>query len=166
LDDFVLMPNHIHFVVWLQSTIGETTAKIAQFNVGATLAVAQRAGASPAPTDWIIPQAQKVNLHPTLGDVVGTFKSLVFTVYLDWTDAHCLQCRAKFWQKNYYEHVVRSELELQAIRQYIRDNPRCWAEDRDNPDNRERLLPPTKVEEYLEDIQRLIVASSNLQGKN
>jgi putative transposase len=78
LDDFVLMPNHIHFIVWLQSNVGATLAA-AQPNVGATLAVAQRAGANPAPTDWIIPRPEKVNLHPTLGDVVGAFKPFANT---------------------------------------------------------------------------------------
>jgi hypothetical protein len=122
--------------------------------VGATLAVA------PAPTDWIVPKAEKVNLHPTLGDVVGTFKSLVFTIYLDWIEAHRLKRRAKLWQKNYYEHVIRHEIELQAIRQYIRDNPRCWAEDRDNPENDKRLPPPSTIDDYLEDIEQLIAAAA------
>jgi putative transposase len=40
------------------------------------------------------------------------------------------------WQRNYYERVIRNEHELNAIRQYIRDNPADWAEDRENPDRR------------------------------
>jgi hypothetical protein len=39
------------------------------------------------------------------------------------------------WQRNYYEHVIRNEEELDAIRQYIADNPLRWAEDRENPHN-------------------------------
>jgi putative transposase len=37
------------------------------------------------------------------------------------------------WQRNYYEHVVRDENDLSRIRQYIVDNPACWAEDSNNP---------------------------------
>jgi REP element-mobilizing transposase RayT len=37
------------------------------------------------------------------------------------------------WQRNYYEHVVRDEEDLDAVRQYIVNNPMRWAEDRDNP---------------------------------
>jgi putative transposase len=37
------------------------------------------------------------------------------------------------WQRNYYEHVVRHEDDLDRIRRYIQDNPRRWAFDRDNP---------------------------------
>jgi putative transposase len=36
------------------------------------------------------------------------------------------------WQRNYYEHVVRTEEELHRIRDYIRPNPAKWDEDPDN----------------------------------
>ena len=38
------------------------------------------------------------------------------------------------WQRNYYEHVIRNEGELDRIRQYIADNPARWHEDPENPD--------------------------------
>ena len=37
------------------------------------------------------------------------------------------------WQRNYYEHIIRSEESLEAIRAYIADNPARWAQDRQNP---------------------------------
>ncbi len=40
---------------------------------------------------------------------------------------------ASVWQRNYYEHVVRDENDLSRIRQYIANNPVCWAEDDNNP---------------------------------
>ena len=39
----------------------------------------------------------------------------------------------KVWQRNYHEHVIRDEASLNAIRQYITDNPTRWAEDPENP---------------------------------
>jgi len=140
LDEFVVMPNHVHLIVWLRASNMLT----ADPEVGATLAVApDRAGASPAPTmaanvvaslrDWIIPETQAVNMNPTLGQVMGTFKSLVFTVYLNWIKTHGLDRWAKFWQRNYFEHIIRNERELNAIRQYIIDNPDRWAWDTHNP---------------------------------
>ena len=42
---------------------------------------------------------------------------------------------APVWQRNYYERVVRNERELDAIRQYIVDNPAKWLEDVENPQN-------------------------------
>jgi len=38
------------------------------------------------------------------------------------------------WQRNYYEHVIRDEDDLNRIRQYIMDNPARWAEDENNPE--------------------------------
>ncbi len=37
------------------------------------------------------------------------------------------------WQRNYYEHVIRDEDDLNNIRQYICTNPLQWDIDRENP---------------------------------
>ncbi|MFN2151769.1 MAG: transposase, partial [Anaerolineales bacterium] len=39
------------------------------------------------------------------------------------------------WQRNYYEHIVRNDIELHAIREYIQNNPLKWDLDQDNPVN-------------------------------
>ena len=38
----------------------------------------------------------------------------------------------RFWQRNYYEHVIRSERDLEKIRNYIDGNPLWWQEDPEN----------------------------------
>ena len=40
---------------------------------------------------------------------------------------------APLWQRDFYEHVIRSEDELQVIREYVLSNPARWEEDRNNP---------------------------------
>ncbi len=124
--------------------------------VGATLAVAPDTVTLDSVAPWIIPAPERINPNPTLGDVIGAFKSLVFTVYLDWIQANDPTRQAKFWQRNYYEHIIRNERELHAIRRYIRDNPAQWALDRDNPLNFRHMSPPRRVEDYLADIQALL----------
>ncbi len=37
-----------------------------------------------------------------------------------------------FWQRNYYEHVVRNDRELEAISDYILANPANWSCGEDN----------------------------------
>jgi REP element-mobilizing transposase RayT len=37
------------------------------------------------------------------------------------------------WHRNYYEHVIRNENELNDVRQYIVDNPAKWDTDEENP---------------------------------
>ncbi|HEX8948776.1 MAG TPA: transposase [Dissulfurispiraceae bacterium] len=39
------------------------------------------------------------------------------------------------WQRNYYEHVIRNDDEMNHIREYIVNNPARWAEDEENPGN-------------------------------
>ena len=43
----------------------------------------------------------------------------------------------KLWQRNYYEHIVRDDDELQSIREYIATNPVRWETDWEN------ILGPT-----------------------
>ena len=49
---------------------------------------------------------------------------------------------APVWLRNYYERVIRDERELDAVREYILDNPRKWAEDPNNPANLAANAPP------------------------
>lgn len=43
------------------------------------------------------------------------------------------QAGTPVWQRNYYEHIIRNETELSAIREYIVNNPAQWDGDQDNP---------------------------------
>ncbi len=58
----------------------------------------------------------------------------------------------QFWQRNYYEHIIRSEAALYAIRRYIQNNPLQWELDRDNCQNIRYLSPPAQAQDYLSDL--------------
>jgi REP-associated tyrosine transposase len=135
LGDFILMPNHLHGIIIINAAkkiVPENEKDTAAIPVGATLAVARqkpedaqnragtvnkRAGASPA---------------PTVGDIIGSFKSLCVHRWLRYIDENNIDTLGKFWQRNYYEHIIRSEHELTRIRRYIKDNPLKWELDREN----------------------------------
>lgn len=57
-----------------------------------------------------------------VGAIVGRFKAAVTR-----------RTTSGFWQRGYYDRIIRDERELIAFRQYIVDNPARWAEDRENP---------------------------------
>jgi REP element-mobilizing transposase RayT len=70
-----------------------------------------------------------------LGRLIGAFKTV--------STKRINQVRdtpgARFWQRNYYEKIIRNERQLHALRRYIMDNPRQWALDSENPaSHRER----------------------------
>ena len=37
------------------------------------------------------------------------------------------------WQRNYFEHIIRNDREMERIRHYIETNPSAWMEDDENP---------------------------------
>jgi len=41
----------------------------------------------------------------------------------------------RLWQRNYWEHIIRNETELNRIREYIINNPARWEDDRYNENN-------------------------------
>ncbi len=47
---------------------------------------------------------------------------------------------APVWQRNYYEHIIRNERELNKTREYIINNPLQWELDKENPKNWETNL--------------------------
>ena len=72
--------------------------------------------------------------QPSFGHMVAYFK-YQSTKYINELQK---QPGKPIWQRNYYEHVIRDEEELNRIRQYIQyiiDNPKQWELDRENPVN-------------------------------
>ena len=73
--------------------------------------------------------------HPTLGVVVGAFKSIATVEYIErvktvgWPPF-----QSRLLQRNYYEHVIRNDESLENIRYYILDNPARWEVDMNNPE--------------------------------
>ena len=77
----------------------------------------------------IVSQNQK-----TVGDMLDAFKSITTLAYIrgvkekGWTSF-----MKKFWQRNYYEHIIRDETSHLRIVDYIASNPRIWIDDKFNP---------------------------------
>jgi REP element-mobilizing transposase RayT len=69
---------------------------------------------------WITVRAQQAApLQRTLGEVFAYFK-YQSTKSINQAQG-ALGCR--LWQRNYYEHIIRDEKELQQIREYITTVP-------------------------------------------
>ena len=64
----------------------------------------------------------------TVGALIGTYKAVVSNQINTMRSTK----GRKVWQRGYYDRVIRNETELNAIREYIAQNPARWAEDREN----------------------------------
>jgi REP element-mobilizing transposase RayT len=123
LDEFIVMPNHLHGIVILTDGRGS-------HSVGAT-------GRSP-----LQPAHEPQTFRPgppknSLGSFIAGFKSA--------TTQRINRIRGtpgmSLWQRNYYEHVIRNEDELNQIRTYISENPLKWELDENHPN---RLPAPDR----------------------
>ena len=117
------MPNHVHGIIIICDDVGATQRNgmggLPPSTVGATRRV--------APTD----QRPAGPKSGSLGAIVGQFKSRCTKRInrLRGTSG------TSIWQRNYYEHIIRDERELDAARRYIEENPTKWTLERDHPEN-------------------------------
>jgi REP element-mobilizing transposase RayT len=102
LDEFVIMPNHVHGILSIITAVGAKNF-------------------SPLHSKQIQGPSK------TIGSVIRGFKIGVTKWMRQNTPVY------NVWQRNYYEHVIRDEDDLNRIRQYITENPLRWAEDEENP---------------------------------
>ena len=79
---------------------------------------------------------------PTLGQIVAYFK---YQSTKEMNKIEDVQTITKFWQRNYYEHIIRNQKELKQKTDYILDNPSRWDDDEENPINRYRWGNPKRV---------------------
>lgn len=102
LDEFVIMPDHIHFILWLDDNVEHP---------------------------------------PTLYRVLQVYKSTTTVAWLKHIKLAGLERSGKFWQRRYFERVIRDSRELEQTRRYIQDNPRklctpeCTCEEDDDQSN-------------------------------
>ncbi|AFM24407.1 transposase [Desulfomonile tiedjei] len=71
-----------------------------------------------------------------LPKIIQWFKTMTTNEYIRHAKKNRLS-EAKLWQRNYYEHVIRNEKALHAIRTYIEANPGQWPKDPENPNYRQ-----------------------------
>ena len=130
LDAFVVMPNHVHGVICLNE--GEGKARLAP-TIGR---FGQPAGGS-------------------LGAIVGAFKSASTKRINDIRATR----GAGIWQRNYFEHVIRNEAEMERIREYISLNPAGWSVDANNPNRVVAGPPQSEFDEIFVGARRALPSS-------
>ena len=109
LDVCVVMPNHVHGIIVLGT----------------------RGASFPRPSRSSQPNRRGEVSSPTLGQVVAYFKYQSTKSI----NQHRDMPGTRIWQRNYYDHVIRDNIDLQRIRQYITDNPMQWELDQLHPNN-------------------------------
>jgi putative transposase len=110
---FEIMPNHVHGIIFI--TDGRRGEVLSPHNE----------------LEEMPPAVYKA----TIGQIIAYFKYKSTKVMNSIDNTGTI---TKFWQRNYYEHIIRNEKELRQKTYYILDNPSRWSEDQENPNNKNR----------------------------
>ncbi|MBI3158257.1 MAG: transposase [Chloroflexi bacterium] len=108
VDEFVVMPNHLHGIFALSVEELQDTRRDRFINL--SLPDQSRHGLSEIIRGFKTWSARRIN------EAMG-------------------QTGAPLWQRSFYDRILRDEDELGNARAYIRANPANWGKDKDNPEH-------------------------------
>jgi len=144
VDALVTMPNHIHAIIVIHEHGGRGAVAaptpaprhVDDRSPGGASGRGQGGGradlgrgdlgrGNPAPTG-----KRTTIARPTLGQIVGYYKYQTTKMINQMVGLPGLP----FWQRNYWEHIIRSDRALRQIRAYVANNPARWEQDQLHPD--------------------------------
>jgi REP element-mobilizing transposase RayT len=99
IDEYTIMPDHFHGIVVIDNFVG---------------------------ADRCV-RPMEIKNDPKLGNIIQWFKTMTTNEYIkniklnNWPKFH-----RRLWQRDYYERIIRNEIELNNVRKYILENPMKW----------------------------------------
>ena len=108
MDEFIVMPNHVHGIINIVKNNNEGNQNVVGIQNFESLRVNKY--------QHIIPGS--------IGAIIRGFKSGVTKWFRKNTKIYTI------WQRNYWEHIIRDEKDLNRSRQYIINNPLKWPDDK------------------------------------
>ncbi len=107
LDYYVVMPDHFHGILMISNVVaGSSRHDMNEYSES------KKGQGDPA---------------PTIGSIIGYYK---FQTTKSINRIRNSEYK-KYWQRNYYDRIIRNEKELLGIREYIVNNPLRWAIEKD-----------------------------------
>jgi putative transposase len=107
LDEWVVMPDHLHGILILRDS-----AKMEDLINQDRKII----------TDILAAEGFGIPVAGSIPTIIRSFKSSVTHRFKR------MNGEIPLWHRNYYEHVIRNGQDLNRVREYIRDNPRRWVE--------------------------------------
>jgi len=111
LDEYSIMPNHIHGIIILKSNCRDVACNVRTIGCN---------------NDSDIPGSSKNEnmsmISPksgSLGSVIRSYKSAVSR------EIHMID-QVFSWHSRFYDHIIRTDKEFCRIRKYIQENPNKW----------------------------------------
>ena len=140
LDAFVVMPNHVHGIVFLggkpvpdrevaiygdaTDSTGSRDLVASPFMATTPIAGPSKSGSQPPKRQPPTPPARDP-VTPALGEIVRSLKAASTTQIRKHVNPTFV------WQESYWDRIIRNEVELERYRTYIENNPARWEEDKE-----------------------------------
>ena len=113
LHSFVIMPNHIHGIIEIAKPVGAESISALEQPICHEF---QRAEMDSAPT--------------SLSMVIQSFKRHTTLQYIKMVKNGTLPpFNKRIWQRNYYEHIIRNDVDYERVATYTINNPLTWEND-------------------------------------
>ncbi len=114
IDIYCVMPNHVHLILIIVGADPRVRPLLKNIGLSQNIDLGSTQGST-----------------PTIGEYVKRIKTLTTFIYINNVkNNNWPPFEKRLWQRNYYEHIIRNEYLLNKIRQYIKDNPINWNDDR------------------------------------
>lgn len=130
LDVYQIMPNHIHGIIIIDD-VGNDLRVVPnnnEYNVKSVRHIGRTLQNGAIQNDSFPIRQQQL-----LFRIVRWFKTMTTNQYIKGViNNQFSRFNKQLWQKSFYDHIIRNEHSLFEIRQYIKDNPINWGEDRNN----------------------------------
>ena len=131
LDAFVIMPNHMHGILVItdgEMRSGKGKAFSPDFAKSGENALPLRLETATSPSHT---QSESLTTPPRLGSQPGSLPAIVQnfkSVSSRKINKLLKSPGSTIWHRNYYEHVIRDEVDFDRIVAYIEQNPQKWEE--------------------------------------
>lgn len=147
LDEFILMPNHLHAIIILEKIKNEKTTNMnglhGTHGTGTHGTHVETHGRASLQSPEQSPeQSIKQSIEPifirkpkSISSFIAGFKSAIYSKIDDYIDENNLNIpkynrNNHFFQPNYHDHIIRNNAEYKRIKNYIINNPLNWDKDK------------------------------------
>jgi len=132
IDEYIVMPNHVHMVIVIQNTVGcDGIAPWQQKNAPWQQNTTQSNIVPKQNIEINKQETGTIQSFPTLSRIVRGFKWRITSRI----QKECIDGYEFAWQKSFHDVIIRNQEQLDKTREYIRMNPQKWQEDVNNSIN-------------------------------
>jgi len=141
VDIYYVMPNHVHLIL----IVGAGPCACPN-GLGSTRGSGSTQGSTPTLGESMTLGEPMVGpmVKPTLGEYIKRLKTITTRIYIENVkNNNWPSFNKRLFQRNYYEHIIRSQTDLNKIREYIKNHEQSpWF-------FVSHCAPPSAVNDYI-----------------